>query len=278
MKIGFHCSIKGGVENAVKTANDMNYTTFQIFTRSSRSWSYNDLNPSNIKEFKKLCKQWKYDEKVVHMPYLPNFATSNNELREKSIDSLRTEIRRCDLLDINYLVLHIGSHKGEGIEKGIENVITHLNEVMHEEMKVEILLETSAGQKNSVGSKFEEINQILNNLVSPAGVCLDTCHVFAAGYDLRTGIDVEKTLDQFNDVIGWDKLKVVHINDSKSKLGGGRDRHEHIGKGNIGEEGFRIILNHKIIKKLPIILETPNKENYGDKENFLKVNELAIKL
>ncbi|OLS22469.1 MAG: Endonuclease 4, partial [Candidatus Heimdallarchaeota archaeon LC_2] len=276
MKIGFHLSIKGGIENVPVKANKLGYTTFQFFTRSSRSWNYKLIEKIQIKNFKKNCNIFNFDTKVIHLPYLPNFATSDTIIRNKSIASLVEEVSRADLLDVNFLVIHIGSHKGEGLTSGIKNVIDAVNFALNENNRVKILLETSAGYKNSVGSKFEELMQIIDKIEIPkrVGVCFDTCHVFAANYDLRNKTSVETVIETFKENVGLNYLSLIHLNDSKSKLGGGLDRHHHIGKGEIGIEAFKSLLNHPDLKNIPKILETPNQPDYGDIDNLRLVKSL----
>ncbi|MHA2169059.1 MAG: deoxyribonuclease IV [Candidatus Hodarchaeales archaeon] len=276
--IGFHLSIKGGIPNAVRLAKESNYSTFQIFTRSSRSWIVKKLIEKDVEEFNRLCAQWNYPIVNVHLPYLPNFATLDKDVRNKSLNSLVEEIERCQLLGIKNLVLHIGSHKGKGIDLGIQTVIENLNSITSSKRSPKILLETGAGFKNSVGSKFNELDKIFSQLDDPDqfGVCFDTCHVFAAGYDLRSHDSVVHTLGLFDDKVGLENIHLIHLNDSKGDLGQGLDRHEHIGLGKIGDKGFQAFLHHKSLKDIPMILETPNTKGYGDKQNFTKVIELKL--
>jgi deoxyribonuclease-4 len=276
MRAGFHLSIKDGIDKVPITANKLGYSNFQIFTRSSRSWKFKELDPETISIFKQNCEALNFDTKVIHLPYLPNFSTSDVEIRTKSLDSLVEEVKRADLLNINLLVIHIGSHKGEGISSGIELVSDAVNLALNNSKNVNILLETSAGYKNSVGSKFSELMKIIDNvsLKKRVGICFDTCHVFAAGYDLRTKSSVIKVIDNFDSEVGMKYLKLIHLNDSKTELGGGSDRHEHIGKGKIGLTGFEVFLNENRIKDIPIILETPNTSSYGDKENFELITKI----
>ncbi|MCE7736028.1 MAG: deoxyribonuclease IV [Candidatus Heimdallarchaeota archaeon] len=279
MSIGFHLSIKKGIPYLPIQANKLEYTNFQFFTRSSRSWKYKVLSSEKANEFKENCTSLGFKTKVIHLPYLPNFATNDPEIRTKSLDSLIEEVKRADLLDVNFLVIHIGSHKGIGLTKGIKLVADAVNHGLEESSQVKILLETSAGYKNSVGSKFEELESIIEeiNIKSRVGICFDTCHVFAAGYDLRTETSVDDVLNEFDSKVGLTKLKLIHLNDSKGLLGGGLDRHENIGRGNIGLSGFEALLTDKRIYNKPIILETPNTDIYGDKDNFDLVNKIVSK-
>ena len=209
------------------------------------------------------------------MPYLPNLASSEEPTYGKSVETLVSEVQRCDSLDVQYLVLHLGSHKGAGLKKGQEQLLGALEKALQVEHSVMILLENSAGTKNSIGSDFKDIGYIMDNLsdISNIGICFDTCHAFAAGYDLRTGSKVTKTLEEFDSNIGLSKLKVVHSNDSTGFLGGGRDNHQHIGLGYIKEEGFRRIVEK--FPKVPFILETPLDEVRDDVGNLWKIRYLA---
>ena len=275
MKFGFHVSITGSIDQAVIRAKAIDCDTFQIFTRSSRSWSAKPLDDKSVELFKSYKQEYNYTEIVVHMPYLPNLASSDDIIYEKSVNTLLSEVDRCDTLDVQYLVLHLGSHKGAGIKKGQEQLINALEKAINTEHKVMILLENSAGTKNSVGSDFKDIGFIMDNLsdTTNIGLCLDTCHAFNAGYDLRTAAKVTKTLEEFDSQIGISKMKVVHANDSTSDLHGGRDNHQHIGLGYIKEEGFKHILQQ--FPKVPYILETPLDEVRDDVGNLWKIRFLA---
>lgn len=262
-QIGYHTSTAGGYQNAITNAKKLNLDTFQMFLGSPRTWAYRELLEEEIEQFQILRKQHNYHNPIVHLNYLANPSTpdSDIELRNKVINVFSTEVERADILDIPYIVFHAGSHKGKGIDMAIDQIAKLANSIADKEHKVQLLIETSAGSKNSVASKFSEIAQLTEQLddTTKFGVCLDTCHVFAAGYDLRTEEAVKNTVDEFDDIIGLKYLKVIHCNDSKGIIGDGKDRHEHIGKGEIGIEGFRTLLNDKRLKNLPFILETPSK-------------------
>ncbi len=212
------------------------------------------------------------------MPYLPNLSSPEEDPFAKSLDSLIDEIGRCTKLGIPYIVAHLGSHKGAGDKKGIEKLIKAFTKAAKETQdEVTILLENTAGQKNSVGSDFEQLASILFQL-KPAkrfGVCLDTCHAFAAGYDLRTEKTVALTLKKFKKAIGFEHLKIIHLNDSKGEIGCNIDRHEHIGLGQIGEKGLAHVIKFANSKNIPIILETPIDEKRDGLGNIKKVKELA---
>ncbi|HZI71045.1 MAG TPA: deoxyribonuclease IV, partial [Nitrososphaeraceae archaeon] len=251
---------------------------------------------------------------VVHMPYLPNLCSPNNELYKKSTSTLIEELQRSSALGIPYIVLHLGKYRGTDKNMGINQIIEACNFAFENYLKsplpsisssfptrltekkkkdnsnndkdtVTILLENSAGEKNSIGSKFDELGLILDKLRSSNnshrinnnsfGICLDTCHAFVAGYDLGTKNGVYETLDKFNKEVGLKNLKLIHLNDSKDKLNSNHDRHEHIGLGKIGKEGFRTLLNHESVKKLPIIMETPIDSKRDDSDNLKVVLDLS---
>ncbi|MEM0440237.1 MAG: deoxyribonuclease IV [Candidatus Caldarchaeum sp.] len=277
MLLGAHVSISGSVAMAVDRAVELGCTTFQIFTRNPRGWTYTKLKQTEVSEFREKFAKAGYKVAMAHMPYLPNIASPKKLIYDKSVKSLAAELERCGLLGIDLLVVHIGSHLGAGIEKGINNAANAVNTALRKvDNKVIVLLENMAGQRNSCGSKFEDISQILRKIEQPerVGICLDTCHLLAAGYDIRNVEAVERTLNQFDRVIGLEKLKAVHLNDSKGGLGSGLDRHEHIGHGNIGDEGFRAFINHRVIRDKPMVIETPEDEAGNYQTDLQKLRSL----
>ncbi len=293
LRIGFHVSISGGISKSVDNALKIGCSAFQIFTRNPRGWTAKPLEEEDVNNFKsKLAKSGiSYESVVAHMPYLPNLAAPGGELYEKSVNTLAGEVQRCSELGVPYLVIHLGSHLGKGVDNGIKQIVnacdravdingksyrSHLKRSSTTK-KVQILLENMAGQNNSVGSKFEEISAILDKLKDGRsfGVCLDTCHTFAAGFDLRNKEDVGKTLDEFDSVIGLKELKVLHMNDSKNELNSKTDRHQHIGLGKIGNAGFAALLKNKHLRNLPMIMETPVDEERSDSDNLKAVLRLA---
>lgn len=279
MQIGCHVSISGSVDKAVDNAIERECTAFQIFTRSPRSWHAKKLAEADIKTYKKKLDDSDIDRfaTVAHMPYLPNLATPNQDAYSKSVDTLQREVERCGKLGIPYLVTHLGSHLGTGEEKGIKRLVNGLEKAAEIKNDVMILLENTAGQKNSVGSNFKQLAEIFFAL-KPAkrfGICFDTCHTFAAGYDLRTKKSVKDTLQRFEEAVGFEYLKILHLNDSKGKLGSQVDRHYHIGLGGIGNEGLGEVVKFMNKKKIPIILETPIDDIRDDFENVRAAKELA---
>lgn len=279
MQIGAHVSISGSIDKAVDNALERECTAFQIFTRNPRSWHAKDLDGIDVKNFKEKLQASKIDRfaTVAHMPYLPNLSSPDKTTHKKSIDTMIKEMERCSMLGIPYLVAHLGSHMDTGEDNAVKKLVDAFSMATNSEKGVMVLLENTAGQKNSVGSDFEQLASIFLQL-KPAkrfGICLDTCHAFAAGYDLRTDGDVIKTLDKFDDTIGFEHLKILHLNDSKGELGCNVDRHEHIGLGKIGEKGLSKIIKVMNKKEIPIVLETPIDDRRDDFENLKKARMLA---
>lgn len=275
-----HVSIAGSIDRSVDNALAIGCTAFQIFTRNPRGWNSKPLLEKDITSFKEKLAASRIDRlaTAAHMPYLPNLSSPDEDPFAKSLTSLVDEIKRCGKLGIPYIVAHLGSHKGAGDQKGIEKLVKAFTKAATENQNdVIILLENTAGQKNSVGSNFEQLASIFSQL-KPAkrfGICLDTCHAFAAGYDLRTEKTASLALENFDNAIGMEHLKLVHLNDSKGEIGCNIDRHEHIGLGKIGEVGLRKIIKFANSKKIPMILETPIDDRRDDIGNIKKVKELA---
>jgi len=277
VRVGVHVSIAGSLDLAVDRAKDAGCDVFQQFTRNPRGWGYKPLSDDDGALYKKKCATTGILP-VDHMPYLPNLASPKPEIWDKSVQTLSAELDRCGRLGIPYLVTHLGHHLGDGIAGGRARVIKAVNIALASSSnEVMLLLENTAGEKNSVGSSFEHIHAIINGIekTDRIGVCFDTCHAFAAGYELRTETGLAATLAQLDETVGLDRLKVIHVNDTKGDLGSGLDRHEHIGMGFIGEEGFRRILHNKVFFSLPLICETPVDERRDDRGNIQKVRELA---
>jgi len=279
MQIGAHVSISGSLDLAVDNAVERECNAFQIFTRNPRSWFAKDLDPVQVKKFKEKLQKSRIDRMATcaHMPYLPNLSSPDEDGYQKSIKSMTQEIERCHELGIPYLVTHLGSHKGSGEENGIRRLVGALNKVAETNADVIILLENTAGQKNSVGSDFTQLEEIFSKCKPSKkfGICLDTCHAFVAGYDLRTKEDVTKTIKKFDDSIGLENLKILHLNDSKGELNSNRDRHDHIGLGEIGKEGLGEIVKIMNKNNIPIVLETPIDDIRDDFENISKAKSLA---
>ena len=271
MQIGCHVSASGSIDKSVDNAVERNCSAFQIFTRSPRSWHAKDLTKEVIDAFKSKLKNSKIDRYAIcaHMPYLPNLATPKDDAFEKSVNTLISEVERCAQLGIPYLVTHLGSHLGTGEEAGIKKLVEGLTKAGQTKNDVMILLENTAGQKNSVGSDFKQLGEIFKQLKpgKKFGVCLDTCHAFVAGYDLRTADKVKETFKEFDKHVGIKNLKILHLNDARGEIGCNLDRHYHLGLGGIGEEGIRSVVKFANKKKIPIILETPIDDDRNDFEN-----------
>jgi deoxyribonuclease-4 len=276
MKIGFHISIKGGVDKTVDRAIELRCNTFQMFTRSPRMWKARELDDHEISKFKDKLSSSEINPVFSHMPYLSNIASPDKTIYEKSCDAFRVEIERCITLGIPFIVTHLGSHMGSGKKKGVEQITSALKTMLSEyESSPIILLENTSGKTNDMGSTFEELEEIIEIVGSnKIGLCLDTCHAFVRGYDVRSFEKVEKMIREIDQVIGLKNLYLLHLNDSKGDLGSRLDRHEHIGLGTIGENGFRYILSSRLTEK-PMVMETPIDEKRNDKENMSKVIELS---
>jgi len=280
LRVGFHVSIYGSIDRAVDRAVELRCNTFQIFTRNPRQWKSTKLTSETAKAFSDKVKSHDVKPVFAHMPYLPNLASPRDEVYEKSVKTLTSELERCRQLEIPYLVTHLGSHLGAGMQTGFTRLINGINQAFNlTGGDVTLLLENTAGTRNSMGSTLEDIQHIIERLSNPerAGVCFDTCHAFAAGYDLRTWDSVEATVRKIDEIIGFEKLKLVHLNDSKGDFNSRIDRHEHIGMGKIEEEGFRNVLKSRL-GGLPLILETPKDARRNDVGNLRKVKELAVGL
>ena len=279
INVGFHVSIAGGVDKAVDRVRESGCSTFQIFTRNPRRWKLSALKPEQTKSFIDKVNQYHISPVVAHMPYLPNLATSTEELYVKSFETLETELERCAQLKIQYLVTHLGSHLGRGMEYGVKRISDLINRALLETKinSVTLLLENTAGTLHSMGSTFEDIKSVMDRIhdENRVALCFDTAHAFAAGYDLRTAEAIKKTLNHFDRVLGLELIKVIHLNDSKGELRSGIDRHEHIDLGYIGEEGFRAFLGFRGLRDRPFILETPLDNRRDDKGNIKRVRELA---
>lgn len=279
MRVGLHVSISGSLSAAIDNAVERECSAFQIFTRSPRMWTAKEISKVDAQEFKDKLSASKIDRfaTVAHMPYLPNLASPNSASHSKSVSVLIKEVQRCGEIGIPYLVAHLGSHMGQGEDKGISQLVKAFEKAAEVENDVMILLENTAGQKNSVGSEFTQWAEIFSQLNPKErfGVCLDTCHAFAYGYDLRTESTVTQTFKKFDDEIGWENLKILHLNDSKGELGSNLDRHEHIGLGKIGEKGMSAVIKLANKKNIPIILETPIDGTRDDVGNIKKVIEIA---
>ena len=283
VRLGLHVSVAGGVDRAVSRAREKGCDAFQIFSSNPRKWLTKPIPEESAKRFVTLQRQLGLSPAVDHMPYLPNLASANEEVYAKSVQALANELERCRVLEIPYLVTHLGSHMGAGRESGLLRISGALQTVFSQlEGDTILLLENSAGSKNSMGGTFSDIAAVLDAVLQSSpedrhrlGVCLDTCHLHAAGYDLTTSSALQATLDQFDDCIGLQRLRLIHLNDCRGAIGSHLDRHEHIGLGQIGEAGFRAILGHPDLAELAMILETPVDARRDDEGNLQAARSLS---
>ncbi|MFN2363282.1 MAG: deoxyribonuclease IV [Halarsenatibacteraceae bacterium] len=260
MKLGKHVSIAGGIDKAISRAVNIGCNSVQIFVNNPRGWKNSALGDELINDFKIARKSKKIDPVVVHSIYLINLASPKKDLWEKSIQGLIDDYRRSDKIGAEYLVFHPGSHTGSGEKKGTLRIIEGLNKVLKEtEGNTEILLENVAGAGTAIGKSISELNEIIKNIDEPerVGFCIDTCHAFSAGYDLASRDGLDDLIEEIEAGPGLEKLKVLHLNDSKFELGTNKDRHAHIGEGFIGKKGFTEIINHPKLINKTFILETP---------------------
>jgi deoxyribonuclease-4 len=275
---GFHISIAGGIALAPERAQRLGCDVMQIFSRNQRTWKSSPLSDEEACAFKEHCKTFRIRGVSVHSSYLINPGSHKKEIRKKSQQAFREELGRTSALAIPYYTIHPGSHGGAGEEVCLQRIAEMLDWVLeHEPAKgVRILLETTAGQGTSVGHRFEHLRDILahTRYRQRIGVCFDTCHVFAAGYDIRTRASLRKVLAEFDTIIGIDTLYLFHLNDSKRALGSRIDRHEHIGKGEIGEAGFAALVRHPRFRSFPMILETPGNGKH-DRRNLALLKRLC---
>lgn len=277
MYIGKHVSIAGGIDKAIGRAVDIGCNSLQIFVNNPRGWKNSSLDDETINNFKTAREENEIYPVVVHSIYLINLATAKDELWEKSIQALIDDYRRSDLIGAEYLVFHPGSHTGSGEEAGINRIVEGLNRVLAETSgDTLILLENVAGAGTAIGKTMQQLKEIMERLDQKerVGVCIDTCHAYSAGYDVATPGGIDEFLTEVTDKFGLDKIKVIHVNDSKFPLGSKKDRHAHIGAGKIGKEGFENFINHELIKDKPLILETPWFEDREDDPDVDALKEL----
>jgi len=277
--LGAHMSIAGGVDNAVLQGKEVGCDTVQLFTKSSRQWVSKPLGKDEIARFHRAKKETGLNTVVAHDSYLYNFAAPDDVLRKKSVDGLIDEMERCEALGVMYLIAHPGAHVGTGEEAGIQTIAKSIDE-MHSACpgyETKLAIEITAGQGSNLGYRFQQVRQIIDASKNSdqLRVCFDTEHAFAAGYDLRTKEGYERTFAEFDETIGLEILVAFHLNDAKKDLGCRVDRHEHIGKGFIGLEAFRLLMNDKRFWGLPMCLETPKSDDcHEDRENLATLRNL----
>lgn len=272
-RIGAHVSISGGVANAVQRQRDVGGNCGQIFVGSPRTWAVSEVEDAAA--FREATTEADVGPWIVHGTYLINFATPKDDLAAKSLECVQAELDAASELGIDYYTFHPGAHTGAGVDRGIENVADRLSDLDVPE-DVTLLLENTAGKGTTLGESFEQLDRMVRESSSDygaLGVCLDSCHLYAAGYDFTTAEGMDQLVAELDDVIGRSNVGYLHLNDSKHPLGSGKDEHEHIGEGEIGDDGFRNLINHEALRDLPMVLETP--ENGRDYEwNVRKCKEL----
>lgn len=279
--LGAHMSIAGGVPTAIERGMRIGCTTMQMFVKNNNQWKGKPLTDEDVSTYKKLLRKSRIHPVVVHDTYLINLCAVDKEILKKSRDALKDELDRCETLGVQYLNFHPGAHLGAGEEEGIKRIAESLN-IIHERTPgygVRSVIEATAGQGTAIGYRFEHLRKIIDLVEERErmAVCIDTCHVFAAGYDLSTERGYEETFREFDAVVGLDRLVAFHVNDSKRELGSRVDRHEHIGKGKIGTQGFSFLMNDARFRNIPKILETPkgtemeeDVENMGLLKSFVR--------
>ena len=268
--IGAHTSASGGVENALLNGQEIGATTIQLFTANQKRWKGRELTDEMVKKWEKALEQTGIKEIMSHDSYLINLAAPNPEVLVKSRQAFKEELLRCHKLGITYLNFHPGASLKDDPQECLDRIIESLLEI--EELvakgKTRLLLEATAGQGSTLGAKFEELGYVIEGVKErmPIGVCIDTCHIFAAGYDIRTEDAWNKTLKEFDEKVGLEHLYAFHVNDSKKALGSRVDRHSTLGDGEIGIEAFKVLMNHPKTKALPKYLETPGGHETWEKE------------
>ncbi|MHA1124445.1 MAG: deoxyribonuclease IV [Candidatus Heimdallarchaeota archaeon] len=278
MKIGAHVSIKGSLELAVDRAITIGCDTFQIFTRNPRGWKAKELDLNVADNFIKKRKNAKIELVFSHMPYLANLASPDPIIFDKSINALKEEFSRCEILSIPYIVTHVGSSKETSKQEGIERIVLAINKTMKKEnSNVKLLLENTTSKKESLGSNIEDICEIIAKTDFPdkLGICFDTCHAFASGYDIRQLDVIDELISKIESQLGKNVIKLIHSNDSKFDLGEGRDRHEHIGLGKIGKKGFENLIKCRKLCNIPFICETPDDDTRDGKDNIQYLRNLV---
>lgn len=270
--LGCHLTSAKGFEHMAKEAISINADTLQFFTRNPRGGRAKDIDEEDAGRYRRLAAEHGFGKVVAHAPYTLNPCSKDAKVREFAHMAMADDLMRMEYVPGNYYNFHPGSHVGQGTEKGIELISDLLNLILRPEQSTVVLLETMAGKGSEIGGKFEELRAIIDRvrLKDKIGVCLDTCHVHDAGYDIAK--DIDGVLAEFDSVIGLEKLKAIHINDSKNPLGAAKDRHAKIGEGYIGKEAFARIINHPLLQGLPFVLETPQEDlaGYGREIEMLR--------
>ena len=271
LNIGCHLSASNGYVAMAKQAIEIGANTFQFFTRNPRGFKAKDIDEQDIKEFLEITKQNNFVKILAHAPYTLNPCSTDKRVRELAKEIFIDDLKRMEYTPNNMYNFHPGSHVGQGIDIGIKIIADTLNEVLTKKQTTTVLLETMSGKGSEIGSKFEELKQIIDlvELKDKVGVCLDTCHIYDGGYDIVN--DLENVIKQFDSIIGLEKLKAIHLNDTKNPFASHKDRHEKIGEGHLGLDAISKVINHPKLKNLPFYLETPNEiDGYAKEIKTLK--------
>ena len=271
LNIGCHLSASDGYVAMAKQAIEIDANTFQFFTRNPRGFKAKDIDEQDVKEFLEIIKENKFVKILAHAPYTLNPCSADKRVRDLAKEIFIDDLKRMEYTPGNMYNFHPGSHVGQGTDTGIKIIAETLNEVLKKEQTTTVLLETMAGKGSEIGSKFEELKQIIDlvELKDKVGVCLDTCHIYDGGYDIVNNLDA--VIKEFDNIIGLQKLKAIHLNDTKNPFASHKDRHEKIGEGHLGLDAISKVINHPKLKKLPFYLETPNEiEGYAKEIKILK--------
>ncbi len=276
LKVGAHVSVSGGVEKAVERQKEIGGNCGQIFAGSPRTWSVAEYTDEEGESFQNGTRDEGQNPYVIHSTYLVNLGTPKDDLFEKSLNCLQSELDAAEKLGVEYVVFHPGAHTGSGRKNGIQRIAEGIDELNIPE-GVTLLLENTAGKGTTLGRSFGELREMIEKSSTPEkklGVCLDTCHAHAAGYELREKEGFQDMIQEIEEDLGLEKVKVLHLNDSKNEKGSEKDNHQHIGEGNIGEKGFKNLVNSEKFEQLPMVLETPVTDEKGYSENLAKIKKL----
>jgi deoxyribonuclease-4 len=270
LRVGAHVSVAGGVDNAVGNQLAVGGNCGQLFTHSPQVWQDPDLGDEEVAAFRAGTRESLSGPWVIHSSYLVNLATPKPDLRGKSVRSLQRELDAADRLGVEYVNVHLGAHTGAGVDAGLANAASALSDLVVPD-GVRLLVESDAGAGTRLGGEFDHLARVVADADPDLGVCLDTAHTFAAGYDLSTPAALEETLAAFDDAVGLDRLACVHLNDSKHACGTNKDEHAHLGEGHIGEAGLRAVVTHPALASLPFVVETPTEDGRSFAWNIERV-------
>ena len=274
LKVGAHVSVAGGAEKAIERQEEVGGNCGQIFAGSPRTWSVKEYEDSEASEFRDLREESGQEPYVIHSTYLVNLATPKDDLLEKSKACIQKELYAAEQLGVEYVVFHPGAHTGSGREAGIETIVSAVDDLDIPD-SVTLLFENTAGKGTTLGKSFGELREMVEGTSQDnVGVCIDTCHAHAAGYELSNEQGFTDMIQEIKEDLGLENVEVLHLNDSKDERGSEKDNHEHIGEGNIGDKGFSNIVNSEAFEDVPMVLETPNTDEKGYKENIERIKEL----